>query len=172
MHSYFVNYKLADGSLANVKIMDTGGVEKFKPINNSYYKIADCFLLVYDITDKQSFNDCKSFFSSKIEENCKKKYKILILGNKMDLKDKREISYEKGASLAINNDYSFMESSCVSNENVFNAFQTLLEITNMGQIREREKVNKEEMQNKKIRDTDKFEEKIEIFPKIMEFLNY
>lgn len=172
MHSYFANYKLSDGSYVEAKIIDTGGIEKFKSINNSYYQIADCFLLVYDITDRQSFNDCRSFFCSKIEENCKKKYNILLLGNKIDLKDKRVIPYEKGSTLAFNYNYSFMESSCVTNENVFNAFQTLLEIANMRQMKVKEKENKEIKEEKKIRDDDKFEEKIEIFPKIMEFLNY
>ena len=51
MHSYYVNYKLADGIIVNIQITDSGGIEKFKQINNNYYENADCFFIVFDITD-------------------------------------------------------------------------------------------------------------------------
>ena len=172
MHLYSVNYKLADGIIVTIQITDSGGIEKFKQINNEYYKNADCFFIVFDITDVQSFQDATNFFISKIEENCKKNYKILLVGNKTDLEVKREISYEKGLMFAKNHNYSYIETSCINNDNVFMAFQTLIEITHMKvDNKDKGKNEEDEIEDKKLRYNDNFEEKLYLFPKIMDFLN-
>ena len=111
--------------------MDTAGQERFKSINTSYYRNADCCLLVYDITNYQSFIDCKDYYVKNIKEKCKKNIKVILLGNKADLQKERKVPPEDGASLALNNDYMFKETSCVKNENVADAFETLIEITNL-----------------------------------------
>ena len=82
----FAKYKLSDGSLVKVRIMDTAGQERFKSLNTSYYRSADCCLLVYDITDKRSFDDIKKYFNVKIKEKCKKNIKVILLGNKTDFR--------------------------------------------------------------------------------------
>ena len=110
--------------------MDTGGQERFNSIVSNYYKIADCCLLVYDITSKKSFEKIKDYYIDKLKENCSKIVKIILLGNKTDLNEKREVSSKEGADLAEKNGYIFMESSCVDNYNVSNAFETLIQITN------------------------------------------
>ena len=56
--------------------MDTAGQERFRAINNSYYKKADCCLLVYDITDIKSFEDCKNYYNKQINDSCKKIYQL------------------------------------------------------------------------------------------------
>ena len=61
----FSTYQLSDGSLVNVRIMDTCGQERFKSINEKYYKEADCCLLVYDITDASSFKVIKQYYVEK-----------------------------------------------------------------------------------------------------------
>lgn len=53
------------------------------------------------------------------------------MGNKTDLEDKREVKPEEGAGFALENDYIFIETSCFKNKNVANAFETLIEITNI-----------------------------------------
>ena len=55
----------------------------------------------------------------------------MLLGNKTDLENKREVSSDEGAGFALENDYIFMETSCFKNTNVANAFETLIEITNI-----------------------------------------
>ena len=127
--NFFNSYKLSDGSLANIQVIDTSGQERFRSINESYYKKADCCLLVYDITNKKTFDECK-YYSKEIKERCKKNVKVILLGNKTDLEDKRVIPPEMGARLALENRYIFMETSCFKNKNVADAFQTLIEITN------------------------------------------
>ena len=65
--SFFSSYKLSDGSLVNVQLFDTPGQEIFKSFNESYYKKADCCLLVYDISRKSTFDDCKDYYNNNIK---------------------------------------------------------------------------------------------------------
>ena len=142
--SYFKCYRLCDGSLVFVHIYDTEGQEKFKAITESYYKKADCCLLVYDITNRKSFEECKDYYNKNLIEKCKKSIKVILLGNKTDLEEQREVSPDEGAGLALENDYIFMETSCMKNTNVSNAFETLIELTNI-----EEKKNQNLVINKK-----------------------
>ena len=137
---YFNTYQLSDGSLVNVQIMDTSGQERFRAINQNYYRKADCCLLVYDITDIKSFEACK-YYSEEIKERCKKNIKTILLGNKADLESQRKVPPEKGADFSLKNDYIFMETSCLKNVNVADAFQALIEMT-----------HRDEQKNNKIKD--------------------
>ena len=108
MPNYFCSFRLSDGSLVNVQILDTCGNEKYKLLNEIHYKSADCCLLVYDITDRHSFEECKKYYKEKIKEKCIKNIKVLLLANKNDLEDQRQVIYEEGANLALENGYIFM----------------------------------------------------------------
>lgn len=110
--------------------MDTGGQERFNCIIKNYYRLADCCLLVYDITQKKTFDKIENYYINQLNENTDSIKKVILLGNKTDLKDKRQISTEEGLKLAEKNGYIFMESSCVDNYNVSSAFETLIEMTN------------------------------------------
>ena len=110
--------------------MDTAGQERYNSLSENYYKQADCCLLVYDITSRDSFNRIENYFVPKIKENCNQILKVVLLGNKADLKDKRKVSDKEGANLALENEYTFMESSCVDNYNVLDAFTALIDMTN------------------------------------------
>lgn len=110
--------------------MDTGGQERFNCIIKNYYRLADCCLLVYDITSKRTFDKINNYYIGQLNENTDSIKKVILLGNKTDLKDKRQISTEEGLKLAEKNGYIFMESSCVDNYNVSSAFETLIEMTN------------------------------------------
>ena len=119
--------------------MDTAGQERFRSINTSYYRKADCCLLVYDITNRKSFEEIENYFNEKIKEKCKKNIQVILLGNKTDLEDKREIKAEEGANFSLINNYIFMETSCIKNTNVSDAFETLIEITNREAIKNKNK---------------------------------
>ena len=119
-----------DGSIVKLIIKDTAGQERFDSINERFYKDADCCLLVYDITNQASFEKIKNYYVKTIEENCKSYIKVILLGNKTDLEEKRKITLEEGIDLAFENNYMFMESSCIENYNVSDAFTALIEMTN------------------------------------------
>ena len=121
-----------------MEILDTGGQERYNSIFQSYYKLADCCLLVYDITKKETFEKVKNYYIPNIKDKCKLGIKVILLGNKTDLKDERKVSDDDGKDLADENGYIFMESSCKDNYNVSDAFTALVEMTN----REPNKLNK------------------------------
>ena len=135
---------MSDGSLANVQIMDTSGQERFRAINQNYYRRADCCLLVYDITDVKSFEACK-YYSEQIKERCKKNIKTVLLGNKTDLESERKVPPEKGAAFSLKNNYIFMETSCKKNENVADAFEVLIETTHREIEKNKDKIEEDRM---------------------------
>ena len=126
---FFHTFQLSDGSLVNVNIVDTAGQEKYKSINSQYYKKADGCLLVYDITKKQTFDEIKNYFYEQIQEKCKKDIKIIILGNKTDLEEERQVSTEEGSNFAAEKGFMFLETSCLQNRLVADSFETLIELT-------------------------------------------
>ena len=114
--------------------MDTGGQEKYNALNKIYYKRADCCVLVYDITNKKSFDECKNYYKKEIKENCKKNIKVILVGNKTDLENQRKISNKEGADFAKENGYYFKETSCENNTNVADTFETIIIMTNNDMI--------------------------------------
>ena len=107
--------------------MDNFGQERYDSINMSYLPNMDAVLLVYDISDKQSFNKVIYFYNVKIKELCKKDIPVILIGNKIDKNDKREVSSEEGEEFAKNQNWAFLESSCLFYKNVFEAFKILIE---------------------------------------------
>ena len=125
----FCSYQLSDGSLVNADIVDTAGQEKFRAISKQYYHKADGCLLVYDITNRKTFEAIQNYFLSEIKNNCKFEIKIILLGNKTDLEAHREVSSDEGANFAAQNGFMFLETSCLLNRHVADSFETLIELT-------------------------------------------
>ena len=125
------SFQLSDGSVVNCLIYDTAGQERYNSINESYYRKADAVLLVYDISERKSFEKIKNYYCPKIEENCKKNIPIILLGNKTDKENERTVSIEEGTALAVENKFKFKETSCLKNENVADAFEALIEMWNI-----------------------------------------
>ena len=123
--------------------MDTTEQEKYKSLNESYYKKADCCILVYDITNREEFNEIKEYFIVKIRERCKKNVKVILVGNKTDLERNRKISYNEGANLAFLNNFLFIETSCLKNENVYEAFEKIIGIYRLSYKNNEENIKKE-----------------------------
>ena len=134
------SFQLSDGSVVNCLIYDTCGQEKYNSINESYYKKADAVLLVYDISNKESFDKIKDYYSKNIKEYCKKKIPIILLGNKADKEESREVDLEEGIQLALEEKYKFKETSCLKNENVADAFEALIEMWNVENMNKKKEV--------------------------------
>ncbi len=151
---FYETYRLKDGSYINCEILDTGGQEKFDSINRQYYQRADCCILVYDITNLESFNHCKTFYKQEIINNCKEDINVILVGNKTDLEKERKISKEEGAKFAKENGYSFKETSCEKNFNVASAFETIIIMTNNDMKRHNKQNLKEKMNIEKFKLSD------------------
>ena len=88
-------------------------------------------MLVYDISNKESFNQIKDYYCDRINELCKKEIPVILLGNKADKEEERQIQQEEGIKLAVSHNYKFKETSCKTNKNVAGAFEALIEMWNI-----------------------------------------
>ena len=108
-----------------IEIWDTAGQERYKSITAAYYKGAKGALVVYDITSKISFENIDKWMME-IKEKSSKDLKIMIIGNKSDLKDGRQVSNEEALRKAQDTGIALMETSALDSTNVKEAFHDLL----------------------------------------------
>ena len=135
-----------DSKKIKMQIWDTAGQERFKNIIASYYRGAHGILLLYDVTDKDSFKNLSNWLIE-IEKNANKNVLKVLIGNKTDLEDKRVITYNQGKEFADTYGLKFIETSAKKNLNVSEAFTTLGK--ELMQASEEKKIIKQK-QNKKI----------------------
>ena len=107
-----------------MQIWDTAGQERFKTVVSTYFRGAHGILLLYDVTNRDSFKNLESWLIE-IEKNAKEKVLKILIGNKCDLTDDREIQSDEGKAFALRNGMEFMETSAKMNTNVTEAFETL-----------------------------------------------
>ena len=107
-----------------MQIWDTAGQERFKNITASYYRGGNGVLVVYDITDRDSFENLNSWLIE-IEKNANKNVYKLLIGNKCDLEDKRKVTYQEGKDFATSNGMQFIETSAKADTKVKEAFELL-----------------------------------------------
>ena len=109
--------------------MDTAGQERFRSITRGYYKNVACALIVYDITDEESFKSVKQWIV-----NCqtfgRKDIHLILVGNKNDLAEQRKVSEEEGKKLAEDYNMDFFETSALTGENIEKVFQRICILIN------------------------------------------
>ena len=103
------------------QIWDTAGQEQFQAITRTYYKGAIGALLVYDITRRDTFTHVTKWLEE-VKSNSSKHICVILIGNKKDLEDKRQVTYEEGESFARENGLMFLETSAKTAFNVVEAF--------------------------------------------------
>ena len=107
-----------------MQIWDTAGQERFRTVVSTYFRGAHGISLLYDVTNRDSFKNLESWLIE-IEKNAKEKVLKILIGNKCDLGEDREITIEEGKAFALRNGMEFMETSAKMNTNVTEAFETL-----------------------------------------------
>ena len=113
--------------LVKMQIWDTAGEERFRTVIASYFKGSHGILLIYDITNKTSFKELDNWLSV-IENNASQNVLKILIGNKSDLEESREVTKEEGQAFAKANNMQFMETSAKMNTNVSEAFEALAKI--------------------------------------------
>lgn len=116
-----------NGKAYKVQIWDSDVHVEFKSIIRNYYRGAQGILLVYDITQQESFDSVHEWMNE-LKTYAIDSISVVLLGNKNDLESKRVISTEAGKQLAGEFKIPFFETSAVTNTNVNEAFRTLLEL--------------------------------------------
>lgn len=109
------------GKSVKLQVWDTAGQERFRSVTRSYYRGAAGALLVYDISNRESFNaltnwltDARTLASPDIV--------IVLVGNKKDLDADREVTFMEASRFAQENELMFLETSARTGENVEEVF--------------------------------------------------
>ena len=104
-----------------LQIWDTAGQERFRNVTKSYFQSSQGLVLVYDITDRESFEKL-NFWVDNIKNNAPENAKFILVGNKCDLANERQVSYEEGENYAKNLNIKFFEASARDGTNVNELF--------------------------------------------------
>uniref|UniRef100_A0A183CL92 small monomeric GTPase n=1 Tax=Globodera pallida TaxID=36090 RepID=A0A183CL92_GLOPA len=110
-----------------LQIWDTAGQERYRTITTAYYRGAMGFILMYDITNEESFNSVQDW-CTQIKTYSWENAQVVLVGNKCDMEDERVVSRERGKQLADQLGLEFFEASAKENINVKAVFEKLVEI--------------------------------------------
>nr|XP_029123116.1 GTP-binding protein YPTM2 isoform X2 [Elaeis guineensis] len=113
-----------DGKTIKLQIWDTAGQERFRTITSSYYRGAHGIIVVYDVTDQESFNNVKQWLNE-IDRYASENVNKLLVGNKCDLTANKVISSETAKAFADEMGIPFMETSAKDATNVEQAFMAM-----------------------------------------------
>ena len=112
---FFTKFLRVENTTVKMHVWDTVGQERFRSLTSAYYKNAHGVVLVFDLTFKQSFLNLTSWLKE-IKTNCEKTSVCILLGNKMDLTDKIEVTQEEIAEFTKNNNLIYMPVSAIDME--------------------------------------------------------
>ena len=110
-----------ENKIIKLQIWDTAGQEKFRTITSSYYRGAHGVIVVYDVTNRDSFNNVKNWMGE-IARYASENVNRLLIGNKCDIDSKKAVSTEEGKELADSLGIPFMETSAKTSANVEQSF--------------------------------------------------
>ena len=126
------------GEKIKIFIFDTAGQERFRSIAKNQYKKADGIIVIYDVTDRKSFENVKRWLDS-IKAEIEGGTESLLIGNKIDLVSERVVSQKEGEDIAKSKNIPFIETSAKESLNVKDAF---LKVINSLYQRDLNKKNK------------------------------
>lgn len=109
------------GKFVKLQIWDTAGQERFRSVIRSYYRGTAGALLVYDITSRDSFNNLSNWLSD-ARSLASANISVILVGNKKDLEEEREVTFLEASRFAQENDLMFLETSALTSDNVTEAF--------------------------------------------------
>ncbi|CAF0767663.1 unnamed protein product [Rotaria sordida] len=121
----FVNKIIpVEKSKINLQIWDTAGQRNFRTIGKNYYASTKAFVLVYDVTNEESFHLIQQF-NQLIEQTGLDIERRYLIANKIDLSQNRKVDEETGRRFALRNSMTYFETSCKTGENVLELFEQI-----------------------------------------------
>ena len=114
-----------DNHNIKAQIWDTAGQEKYKAITGAYYKGSKGAFVVYDITRKETFDSADRWIND-LKVSADPKINIMLIGNKSDLEDKREVLKEQGEEKARSFGCAFLETSALNGDNIDKGFEMMI----------------------------------------------
>ena len=120
--------KLDDDREVKIQLWDTAGQERFHSITKNYYKTAHGIILIYDVTEKLTYENIKKWVTQ-IREEVSSKVTIVLVGNKIDEVEKRKVTKEEGEAMAKECQISYYDCSAKTGENIDQIFNDLVKKT-------------------------------------------
>ena len=115
---------LENGESIRLQLWDTAGQDRFRSITRNLYKGAAGIILIYDVTNRKTFESIKNWVES-IRAEVSNKVVIVLVGNKIDKKEQIDVKTEEGDNLAEEFNLPFFECSALTGENINEAFAEL-----------------------------------------------
>ncbi|XP_059811085.1 ras-related protein Rab-15 isoform X2 [Hypanus sabinus] len=116
-----------DGIKVRIQIWDTAGQERYQTITKQYYRRAQGIFLVYDITSERSFQHIMKW-ASDVDEYAPEGVQKILIANKADDEQKRQVGVKQGQKLAKEYGMDFFETSACTNYNIKESFTRLTEL--------------------------------------------
>lgn len=138
---YSVKTITVDCSQIALQMWDTAGQERYRSITKQFFRKADGVIVMYDITEKQSFTAVRQWLTS-INEAAGDDITIMLLGNKTDKEAERQVPKSMGEQLAKDSLMTFFECSACSGHNVLDSMVHMARILKDREDREKEKTVK------------------------------
>ena len=111
-----------------LQLWDTAGTEKFKSITTGYYRGANAAFVVFDLTSKSSFDSVSDWIENYYKySNPDSEKHVILIGNKSDLKENREVTQEQIDNFTLNNKIKYFETSAKNGENIEECFYFIAE---------------------------------------------
>ena len=127
VNSIGVDFKMKkkeiDGKIIKIQIWDTAGHERFRSITYSYYRGANSIIIVFDLSNKKSFISITDWLKQ-IEKHAKENVFKFLVGNKYDLIEEREVSYEEAKQYADEHSLPYIETSAKEGININELFES------------------------------------------------
>ncbi|OHT09160.1 small GTP-binding protein [Tritrichomonas foetus] len=112
-----------DGKSVKLQIWDTAGQERFRSIAKNYFHSAVGVILVFDLTERKSFDDLGQWLED-VHQHCEQDTVVVLVGNKCDMTDERCISENEAKSFAEMHKFEYFETSALCGDNIEYTFQS------------------------------------------------
>ena len=146
---------LKDDRKVKIQIWDTAGEDRFRSITRNYYKGAKGILLIFDVTEKETFTHVRDWIE-RIHEESPEGITICLVGNKIDMNESRVISNEEGKKIADEFKIPYFETSAKSNIGVEEVFTYLVkEVDTIYMNEHKEEVGRKTVLNQKTKNKKK-----------------
>eukprot|EP01117_Protostelium_nocturnum_P002635 TRINITY_DN1341_c0_g1_i2.p2 TRINITY_DN1341_c0_g1~~TRINITY_DN1341_c0_g1_i2.p2 ORF type:complete len:204 (-),score=59.00 TRINITY_DN1341_c0_g1_i2:152-763(-) len=139
-----------DGKVVKLQLWDTAGQERFRSISSSYYRCSHGIFIVYDITNKHTFDNVEECWLKEVGKYSQTSCTKFLVGNKSDLENKRQVDSRLAETYAAHNNMEFMETSAKSSKNVEEAFIEMVRTTVQKQLKLRNEKKREVLGDREI----------------------
>jgi GTPase KRas protein len=129
-------YTTIDNTPASLDILDTAGQEEYSSMRDLYMKTGEGFLLVFSLTDRQTFEEISTFYNQimRVKGETAHFVPMMLVGNKNDLTNERQVSPEEAIHMAKKLNCAYIETSAKTGLHVNDAFHGLVKMVMYGDV--------------------------------------